>query len=138
MVEPEVKSPPDTEASTGNRTVQSAVTLLRGLAGALAGVVVAYFLVKWCRGQGMYAMMLPGLLAGLGCGYASGRKSYWLGAIAAVVALVAGVLTEWHVFYNEPLGRFLSLLHTLKPYKHLMHLIGVAAAFWFGMGREKP
>jgi fumarate reductase subunit D len=72
----------------------------------------------------------------LGCGYAAGKKSYWLGAIAAVVALVAGVLIEWDVFYNEPLGRFLSLLHTLKPIKHLMHLLGIVAAFWFGMGRD--
>ena len=136
MVEPEFKSQADVEASASNRTAQSAVTLLRGTAGAVAGVVVAYFLVKWLRGQGIYAMMLPGLLAGLGCGYAAGHKSYWLGAVAAAVALVAGVLTEWHVFYNEPLGRFLSLLHTLKPIKHLMHLLGVAAAFWFGMGRD--
>lgn len=113
-----------------------ALTLLRGLAGAIAGIVVAYFLVKWLRGQGIYAMMLPGLFAGLACGYLSGGKSLWLGVIAASVTLVAGVLIEWDVFYNEPLVRFVSLFHTLKPIKHLMHVLGVAAAFWFGMGRE--
>lgn len=115
-----------------------ALTLLRGLAGAIVGIVVAYFLVKWLRSQGMYAMMLPGLLAGLGCGFAAGRKSYWLGILAAVITMVAGILIEWHVFYNEPLGKFLSLFHTLRPFKHLMHVIGIAAAFWFGMGRESP
>lgn len=137
MASSDIKSPPAVDAATRNAAVLSAVTLLRGLAGALAGVVIAYVLVKWLRTQGMYAMMLPGLFAGLGCGFAAGRKSYWLGAIAAAVALVAGVLTEWHVFYNEPLGRFLSLLHTLKPIKHLMHFVGIAASFWFGMGRER-
>lgn len=37
----------------------SPITILRGLAGAIAGGIVAYFAVRWLRGQNIYAMMEP-------------------------------------------------------------------------------
>lgn len=114
----------------------SPITILRGLAGAIAGGIVAYFAVRWLRGQNIYAMMLPGLLIGMGCGYAAGGKSHTLAIMAAALSLVCSLLIEWNVFYNEPLVRFLTHLYLLEPFKLLVHALGVVVAYWFGTGRE--
>ena len=91
---------------------------------------------------GLYAIMLPGVLAGLGGGYLIKRRVIAVGTFAAIVSLPTMVLTEWWFrpfVKDESLSFFLAHLNHLPRAALLMMLLGVAAAFWFGIGREaKP
>jgi len=100
-----------------------------GIGGGLVGAVLGYFLFIAMAGQGFYAIVLPGALAGLGCGALSGRKSNCLGIICVIIALIAGVLSEWRLRY------FLTHLHKLRGFTLFLILLGGFCAFWFGRGR---
>lgn len=113
----------------------SPLQFTRGIGAALAAVVVAYFAIYLLKKNGFYAMMLPGLLVGSACGYASGCRSQVLGIVSLLIAIVASVLLEWQIFYNEPLPRFLANFHTIGTLKIGMHLFGAVMAYWFGTGR---
>jgi len=61
------------EAAAGNGC--PIVGFVLGLAGAVVGAFLGYLLFVAIAGQGFYAIVLPGALAGVGCGALSGRKS---------------------------------------------------------------
>jgi hypothetical protein len=112
--------------------------LLRGLAGAIAGGVVGYFLFHWLAGQRIVALVIPGALVGLGCGYAIRGRNQVLGIICAVAALVVGVYSAWTVmaFVIDPsLSYFVTHLHELPPIMLLMLALGGVCGYWFGIGR---
>ena len=130
---------------TGQRTtppIWTAVTL--GILGGVAGAIVGHFLFGWLLHQPifnriLYAIMLPGVFTGLGCGLAARRRLVVLGVYSAVLAVVATVLTEWRFLpfaKDESLGFYLTHLIDLSAIKLGMMALGVAAAFWFGMGRD--
>jgi hypothetical protein len=125
--------------TTNAASSRLALSLALGVAGALAGALAGHLLFGWIWRAGLYAIVLPGALAGLGCGLASGRRILALGFVAAIVALVATVLTEWRFLpfvKDESLAFFLRNLHRLSTVKLLLMTLGVALAFWFGMGRD--
>jgi len=110
-----------------------------GLGGALVGAFLGYLLFVAIAGQGFYAIVLPGALAGVGCGALSGRKSTGLGIVCAILGLAAGIFAEWRFapfIADNSLFYFLTHIHELTRFTQVLILLGAAFAFWFGRGRK--
>jgi hypothetical protein len=102
------------------------------LAGAVAGGILGYFAFAWLYEQGFYGLVLPGGLLGFGAGIARNR-SLWLAAVCGLLALMLGVLVEWHFApfaKDESLGYFLQHLQDLKPVTLVMIALGGVLGFW--------
>ena len=109
--------------------------MLRGLGGAIAGGAAGYFAFRFLAEHRLYGIMIVGLLIGLGASLAAQQRSMALGVLCAVLALPAGVLSEWHVMpfvNNKSLSFFLANLSIVH---WLFIALGSAAAYWFGQGR---
>lgn len=112
--------------------------IVRGILGGLVGGVLGYFAFEWLLKHGLYALVLPGSLVGMGCGLASRRKVWALGALSALGAVVVGVLTDWNsLAAPNPtlLGHVGALAH-----RHLqagLILLAAAISFYFGLGRDR-
>jgi hypothetical protein len=110
-----------------------------GLAGAIAGGIVGYYLFFAIARQGFYAVALPGVLIGLGCEALSGRRSVPLGVVCGLLGLAAGIYSEWQFapfVKNASLSYFLAHLHELTGVTQFMILVGAGAACWLGCGHE--
>ncbi|MCF7975620.1 MAG: hypothetical protein K9N55_17520 [Phycisphaerae bacterium] len=115
------------------------IDMLLGLAGAIAGAVLGYFLVFVIARQGFYAIALPGALLGLGCGALSGRKSVAMGIMCGVLGFAVGIYTQWRFapfVKDESLSFYLAHLLDVNRVTQILILMGAMLAFWFGMGRE--
>ena len=113
--------------------------LLLGIGGAVVGGFVGYWLVFMIAKQGFYALALPGVLIGLGCGALSGRKSNCLGIICGILGLAEGILTEWRsapFIADRSLPYFLTHLGELTHVTQVLILLGAVCAFYFGRGRK--
>ena len=109
-----------------------------GLLGAAAGGAIGYFGFWLLYSQGLYAMVLPGAMVGLGCGAASGGKSNVLGAVCAALAVAVSLSAEWThrpFLADDGLAFFLTHLHQLKGVTMLAITIGAGIAYWLGRGR---
>jgi hypothetical protein len=112
--------------------------LARGIAGGVVGGVAGCFIFRWLAKQGMYGIMIPGALIGLGAGLAARDRSVTLGVICATAALVLSLYAEWWLFpfiKDNSLTYFLTHLHQLRPMTLIMMGLGVAFAYWLGQGR---
>lgn len=102
------------------------------LVGAVVGGVLGHFIFFWAARQGFYAMILPGAFVGLGAAvYKS--PSWALPPICGVLALVAGILTEWRFApfaADGSLGYFLTHLKDLQPMTVLLIGLGALFGFW--------
>ena len=107
-----------------------------GIAGAIAGGVVGFFLFKTLHSMGFYALVLPGAFTGLGCGFAAKSRSIIFSFIALVVGLIVAVLAEWHTNWfveDESLLFFIKNIHESRGGMALIStLLSGAAAFWLG------
>jgi hypothetical protein len=106
--------------------------------GGIAGGALGYFAFFLVARQGLYALVLPGALLGLGCGYLSGLKSNLLGVICAFAALLLGLFTEWQFapfVADDSLAFFSTHLHHLKTMTLVLIAIGAFFGYWFGKGR---
>jgi hypothetical protein len=115
-----------------------AAVLMRGFAGAVVGGAVGFIAFQFLARQGLYGIMLPGALLGLGAGLAARGKSLPLGIACACAALALAVVAEWTMFpfvKDKSLTFFLAHVYELPPTKLVMIGIGTLFAFWFGMGR---
>jgi hypothetical protein len=111
-----------------------------GFGGAVAGAALGVLAFWGLYANGIYAIMLPGVLAGLGGGYPLKSRSLTVGLFAALLSGITMLLTEWWFrpfVKDESLQFFLAHLHHLNRAAILMVVLGVAAAFWFGIGRDK-
>ena len=108
------------------------------LIGGVVGGVVGYIIVYWIRQQGFYAPVLPGALAGLGCGLLARTDSNARGVLCAVEALILGLVTEWLVFYqprDKTFANFQGFLGQLPQEPMVTKLLlglGVFLGFWWG------
>jgi hypothetical protein len=123
---------------SANRPGADIEVLLRGLAGAVVGGVVGYFVFRLLASQGLYGIMIPGALLGLGAGLAARGKSIPLGVVCAVAAIALAIYAEWTMFpfiKDKSLGFFVAHVHELRLSKLVMIGLGALFAFWFGVGR---
>ncbi|MCR9294859.1 MAG: hypothetical protein NXI32_19240 [bacterium] len=112
---------------------------VKGLVGALIGAAVGGFLFVLAIKQGFYMLALPGAAIGLGCGWLSRIRSIPLGVVCGLLAAGLSIGLEWSqrpFTADGSLGYFVSHLHQLTTVTQIMMVIGIAFAFWFGMGRE--
>jgi hypothetical protein len=137
MASPDLKPPPAEKSTAEPRPDWSLPLAIVGtIAGAHVGVLAFWGLYS----NGFYAIMLPGVLAGLAGGFPLKKRVIAVGIFAAAVSIVTMLLTEWcfrPFVKDESLTFFLTHLNHLNRVAILMMVLGVAAAFWFGMGREK-
>ncbi len=116
----------------------STLVLLRGCIGAIIGAAIGYLLFRWLLKQGLYGIVLPGALLGLGAGLAARARSLALGTACAIAAVVVTIVAEWVAMpfaKDTSFTFFVTHLHALPPAKLLMMACGVALAFWMGQGR---
>jgi len=112
--------------------------LLRGIAGGVLGGAIGFFVVRWLARQGMYGMMIPGAMIGLGAALTARGRSVVLGVICALAAVALAIFIEWALFpfvKDKSLSFFLEHLHLLRPMTMIMIGLGAAFAFWLGQGR---
>jgi hypothetical protein len=111
--------------------------LLRGIAGAIAGGVLGYFLFWLLSRSNFYAIPIPGALLGIGAGWAARGKSQTLGVVCVLLAIGLTLFTEWHVLFskNHTFLDFMSKIHTLGAIRNLLMILGPVMAYWFGQGR---
>ena len=112
----------------------------RGIAGAIAGGVAAYFAFAILLRQGFYGLALTGALVGLGCGLLSRIVSNVLGAVCAVAGVVLALLLEWHFrpfITDDSLSYFLTHIQDLQRWTQLMIVLSGVFGFWFGRGRAR-
>jgi hypothetical protein len=111
-----------------------AQTIALGLLGAVAGGIVGYFAFVWLIRQGLYAMVLPPALVGLGAGICAGQSSRLLAIVCAIAGLALGLFLEWKFVpfvADSGLAYFLAHLHQLKPVTWIMLLVGAAVSYSF-------
>jgi hypothetical protein len=112
--------------------------ILLGALGAIIGAGVGYLLFLVLSRQGLYAIVLPGALTGLGCGSLSGRRSIPLGIGCAVLGVAAGIVAEWQFapfIRDRSFLFFVTHLHQIRTVSQVLILLGGILAFWFGLGR---
>ena len=115
-------------------------TFVPGLVGSLLGGLLGYFLVDWLRRQGFYTIVLPGALAGLGCGVCSWTHSRARGVLCAIEAAAFGLVSEWLLMYgpHEPtFGNFLGFLGKFDKQPLITPImLGIGVFLGYYWGRE--
>jgi hypothetical protein len=135
------QEPPESAALSAQRQVAprgEVLVILRGALGGAVGGVLGFFVFKWLAQQGLYGMMIPGAMIGLGSAVAARGRSLLLGLLCAVAAVLLSVFAEWAVFpfrKDPSFGFFVAHVHDLPPLKLAMMALGAAFAFWLGQGR---
>jgi hypothetical protein len=110
-----------------------------GILGGIVGGAVGYFVFFFAIGQGLYPMVLPGALVGLGCGAMLGMKSNAMGVVCGLSALALGLFIEWQFAPFErdrSLGFFLARVNQLRSMTLILIVLGALLGFAFGRGRE--
>jgi hypothetical protein len=112
---------------------------LLALGGAVCGGAVGYAAFWLLARMGIYGLVLPGALLGLGGGALAGGYSNRIGIVCGGLALVAGILTEWRFApfrADASLGYFITHLQDLSTLTLVTMAGGGLFGFWFGRGRE--
>ncbi len=106
--------------------------VLLTLVGAALGGVLGYFAFGWFLRYGLYALVLPGGLMGIGASVGRTR-SFVLAGMVGVSALLLTLFTEWVHFpfkADASLSYFVAHLNKLQPTTWLMAAVGTAVGFW--------
>jgi hypothetical protein len=114
-------------------------SIVRGAIGAILGALAGAALFVGLSKIGLYTLIAPGALAGIGAAWMSRVHSPLVGAISLVVGAVATVLSEWSQFpfiADNSLIYFVQNLHKLRSMALLLGGIGILAAFYFGKGHD--
>ena len=124
--------------------------VIASIVGALVGAIVGYAGFFWVASHGFYALALPGIFLGLGCGALSFAKSRWRGAACGAAGLCFCIFTEWRRVVPDGKTTFVQFAMQF-PHEDTITLIllavGTVGAFWFGSdgmmgawwpGRGKP
>ena len=108
---------------------------LLGLVGGVAGGAAGDFLFFWLARQGLYGLIIPGALLGLGCALLSRARSLTRGVVCGLAGLGLGLFVEWKFSPFLADGGFVYLLthvHKLQGATQLMIVVGGVLAFWLG------
>jgi len=111
------------------------------IAGAVLGGAVGYSAFKLLLNSfGLYAMVLPGAMVGVGRATGSTAKSIPVGVVCFVGAVLISIITEWSVTVMPEDATFVDFLAALpdKPFRNQASLVaGPIMALWFGIGRNE-
>lgn len=113
--------------------------MIRGVVGAIVGGALGSVLFYLALRQRLYAIVLPGALAGIFCGGFLGRRSMPMGIVCGLIGAAFTLWIEWRFFpfiADNSFVFFLTHLHRLKPASLLLIALGIGMAGWFGMGRD--
>jgi hypothetical protein len=111
-----------------------------GLAAGLAGGIGGHFLFLWIVGQGFYALVLPGAFVGLAYGLVVKRRCPPFAIACGVLALLAGIVSEWRLspfLADAGFGYFLTHLHQLRPLTMIMIGLGAAISLRVAWGSRR-
>jgi hypothetical protein len=117
-----------------------AVSWLLGLAGAVGGGAVGFFIYVWLFHQGFYAMIIPGAALGAAGGFLFRDRSPAFGIVCAILAILLGIFAEWWMspfIADGSFCYFLTHLQDLKPLTFIMIALGGLCGFWFGQGQNQ-
>lgn len=107
---------------------QDALVLFSGVIGGVLGYAIFFLLVR----QGLYGLVLPGGLVGVGAGIFRTQSKY-VAIVCGLMALGLGIFTEWRFapfLANNSFGYFLAHIHQLKTLSLIMIALGAAIGFW--------
>jgi hypothetical protein len=110
------------------------------LLGAIGGGLVGYFGFALAIRQGLYAMVLPGAMLGLGGGLWARDRSALRAVLCGLAALALGLFAEWRFlpFIEDPgLGYFLTHIPQLSGMTLLMIAAGSALGAWLSLGKRR-
>jgi hypothetical protein len=115
---------------------------LLAIAGAIVGGAIGCWVFGWLLDQGLYGLVLPGGLLGIGAGFARPR-SIFIPIACGVAALVLGIVAEWQHFpfrVDQSFTYFVSHFYDLQPATLLMIGLGAVVGFWVPFRRleRKP
>ena len=115
-------------------------TLLYCPAASVAGALIGHVLFRYLIDHhGLYAPLLPGALAGIGCGMVARRPSHGRAALCAIFAAAASLLSEWKArpfVTDDSLAFFIRNMHMLQPFTKVMYGVGAAIAYYFAYARQ--
>jgi hypothetical protein len=113
------------------------VAVARGAMGAILGAFAGSAIFVGLAKIGLYALIAPGALTGMGGAWLSRVYSPVVGVICIAVATAATILCEWFMFpfiVDGSLSYFVTHLHKLRTMAMLFGGIGIIVAFVFGKG----
>jgi hypothetical protein len=128
------------ESQSQSSSVNPSVNFALGLGGALGGGVLGWVVFGALVSRGLYALVVPGALLGLGCGLLVKQRSWALAAVCGVAALGLGICCEWYYLpfaKDERLAYFLSHLADLTPRTWLSILLGACLALYLALGWKR-
>jgi hypothetical protein len=120
--------------------VDKSRNLLAGLAGALAGGALGYFVFIWAAQHGFYALMLPGAFAGAGASLFVTDRSVLRAVLCGPFALGLGLFAEWRFapfIADKGLSYFVAHVHQLQTLTLLMVVGGAVLGGWLALGRQR-
>ena len=108
-----------------------------GIVGALIGGAVGSYAYFTLLDYGLDALMLPGVLVGVGFSRGARRPMWSAGVFCAVIGLMAMLFCEWQSLLNFQGGPFLDFIASLDEINtgnKIMLAAGTLIAFWMGKG----
>lgn len=109
---------------------------LFGLAGAAVGGLAGLKVFLWlAERQGLYGLMIPGAMVGLGASLAAPLRSMVRGVICGAGAVLLALYAEWSFrpfVADKSFGYLLAHVADLQPMTLLMLGVGAFFAFWLG------
>ena len=111
-------------------------------AGAMLGAGVGAGLAYVASREGFYAMIAVGVCTGFGAALIGRRHNLVIGVMAAVIALVGGMLAEawlypWYTAdgVQQDFAYFVQHIPDMSAFRLLVHGLGAACAGWIGWRR---
>lgn len=110
---------------------QKPIQVIRCLCAAAAGGAIGYWGFFQAASQGLYAMILPGGLIGIGATIWPVRGA-WMSVLCGIAAFALGVVTEWRFrpfVADDSLAYFVAHLHQLSTMTGIMVGLGALLGF---------
>ena len=120
--------------------MDKARNLLVGIAGALIGGALGHFAFMWAAHHGLYALMLPGGLAGAGAGLFVTDRSVLRAILCGAFGILLGLFAEWRFapfIADNGLSYFVGHIHQLQTVTQLLVVGGGMLGGWLALGTQR-